>query len=104
MIKNYKYTYWVIDGSVVFGSNFRTMKRAAQFLLHIKANGFGYLKPESINPEIERVKMFTPGNSMQFNVKRNGKWVDWWDGLYGKFKNEQRDEIKDDYKKEDKLP
>jgi len=88
MNRNYRYTYWVIDGPVVFGSHFGTMRKATQFLLRIKENGFGYLKPQDINPEIERVKMFNPDNTMQFNVKRNGKWVDWWDGIYGKFKDD----------------
>ena len=92
MSRNYRYTYWVIDGPSVFGSHFGTMKRAKQFLLHIKADGFGYFKPEDINPEIERVKMFGPDNSMQFNVRRNGKWVDWWQGLYGKFKDGTRED------------
>jgi hypothetical protein len=82
MSRNYIYNYWVIDESGVFGK-YQSMKKAIGALRYFQKNGIGYLRPEDINLEIERVKI--SGDSMSFQVKRDGKWVDWWEGLFGKY-------------------
>lgn len=83
-MRGYKYLYQVIEGAGVFGKPFHTLLAAQAFLEKVRMQGYGYLEPIP-NAEIERIRKF-PDGGMQFDVRRDGKWVNSWEGRYGSLK------------------
>ncbi len=85
-MRPYKYTYRIIAGAGVF-AEYKSLSRAIANLPAIQKIWNEHF-PGQV--EIERQRQFLDSGGLQYEVKRNGKWVNSWDGLYGDLKHETK--------------
>ena len=75
--RSFSYRYKIISGAAVFSGLLESLKRAGVVLNQCE-RAYPHFADEM---EIERVRVFEHGQN--YEVVRNGRWVDWWEGLYG---------------------